>query len=421
MLSRRAFLASGCAVLAQVRPVFAADLQARIDAATARREVLRLPAGVIATRGLTLPSGARLVGAPSGTTLRLFGDGPLIAARRADRVSIEGVAFSGAARAAHDGGLLQFEDVGFLTLDACVVENATRDGVRLVRCGGRIARSTIRGAGRGGLFALDSAGLTIEDNLIEDCADNGVQIWRSAPGADGSQILRNRIRRIANRSGGDGQYGNGVSVFRAGAVTARGNHIADCAYSALRNNSGQGVRFLDNLCQRSGETAIFAEFAFRDATIVGNVVDGAASGVQMVNFADHGGRGGLCAGNRVAGLHAYRGAAARGVEGYVSGLKLEAGIVATKNVVDGSLWAGALIGWGPSLADMRFEDNVVRDAPIGVGVSVAPGAGSAVVARNVIERASRSAIAALEWHRVVGDLRHEAARWPRLRIADNRV
>ncbi|MBL8590553.1 MAG: TIGR03808 family TAT-translocated repetitive protein [Methylobacteriaceae bacterium] len=420
MLSRRAFLASGCAVLAQARPVFAADLQARIDAATARREVLRLPAGVIATRGLTLPSGARLVGAPSGTTLKLLGDGPLIAARRADRVSIEGVAFAGAAADAHDGGLLQFEDAGFVTLDSCVVENATRDGLRFVRCGGRIARSTIRGAGRGGLFSLDGAGLTIEDNLIDSCGDNGVQIWQSAQRLDGARILGNRIRKIAARSGGTGQYGNGVSIFRAGGVRVERNHVADCAFSALRDNSGHGVRFLENTCLRSGETAIFAEFAWRDVTISGNLIDGAASGVQMVNFADHGGRGGVCAGNALRGLHRFRDGGGR-QWGYECGLKLEAGIVATKNVVEGAPWVGALIGWGPSLADVRFEDNVVRDAPIGVAVSVAPGAGRAVVARNVIERASRSAIAAMEWDRIVGDLSREASRWPLLRAAGNRV
>jgi uncharacterized secreted repeat protein (TIGR03808 family) len=420
MLSRRAFLASGCAVLAQPARARADDLQARIDAAAARRQVLRLPAGVIATRGLTLPSGARLLGAPAGTTLKLVGDGPLIVARRADRVAIEAVAFAGAPRATHDGGLIEFEDVGFVSIESCIVANAARDGVRLTRCGGAITRSTIRGAGRGGLFSIDSTGLVIEDNLVEDCADNGVQIWRSAQGPDGSRIARNRIRRIASRSGGTGQYGNGVSIFRAGGVIARDNAIADCAFSALRNNSGHGVRFLDNLCQRSGETAIFAEFAWREATIAGNLIDGAASGIQMVNFADHGGRGGVCARNTLRGLHPYRGETGRHW-GYGCGLKLEADIVATQNVIEGAPWVGALLGWGASLRNVRFEDNVVRDAPIGVGVSVAPGAGTASVLRNRIAGAREGAIVAMQWDRAVGDLSREAARWPLARIEGNRV
>ncbi len=420
MLSRRAFLASGCAVLAQPARALAVDLQARIDAAAARRQVLRLPPGVIATRGLTLPSGTRLVGAPAGTVLKLVGDGPLVSARRADRISLEGVAFAGAPRARHDGGLVDFEDVGFVSIEACRIENATRDGVRLTRCGGAITRSTIRGAGRGGLFSLDSSGLAIEDNLVEDCADNGVQIWRSAQGVDGTRIVRNRIRRIAARSGGTGQYGNGVSIFRAGGVRVERNHVADCAFSALRDNSGHGVRFLDNTCLRSGETAIFAEFAWRDATIAGNLIDGAASGIQMVNFADHGGRGGVCAKNTLRGLHPYRGETGWHW-GYGCGLKLEADIVATQNVIEGAPWVGALLGWGASLQNVRLEDNVIRDAPIGVGVSVAPGAGTASVLRNRIEGAREGAIVAMQWERVVGDFAREAARWPLARVEDNRV
>ena len=187
MLTRRAFLAGSGAVLAQpgLARDRAAELQGLIEAAAFRREVVRLPAGVVATRGLTLPSGARLVGARAGTTLRLVGPGPLLFAREADRIEIEGVALEGSGADGHDGGLVEMANVARLTIEACVIANAPRDGVRLTGCGGRIANSTIRKAGRGGLFSLDSSGILIENNLVEQCGDNGVQIWGSAQRADG--------------------------------------------------------------------------------------------------------------------------------------------------------------------------------------------------------------------------------------------
>ncbi|MBK9083351.1 MAG: TIGR03808 family TAT-translocated repetitive protein [Rhizobiales bacterium] len=422
MWTRRAFLAGAGAVLAQ--PALARDraseLQGLIEAATSRREVVRLPAGVVATRGLTLPSGARLVGAKAGTTLRLVGEGPLLYARNADRIGIEGVALEGSRADGHDGGLVEMANVARLTIEACVIADAPRDGVRLTACGGRIANSTIRKVGRGGLFSLDSGGLLIENNLVEQCGDNGVQIWGSAQRADGSRVIGNRIRAIRNRSGGTGQYGNGLSIYRAGAVLAQKNRIADCAFSALRDNSGHGVRFLDNVCERSGETAIFAEFAYRDVAIERNLIDGAASGIQMVNFADHGGRGGVCVDNVIRGLHVYRDG--EGKEwGYQCGVKVEAETLVARNRIDDAPWCGVLAGWGPSLKDVRIEDNVIRNAPIGVGASVAPGAGRASIRRNAFQGV-RQGVVALRWDKAAsGDLTREPNGFASLTVEANRA
>ncbi len=54
-------------------------------------------------------------------------------------------------------------------------------------------------------------------------------------------------------------------------------------------------------CSRSGETAIYAEFAFEGAVVSGNIVDGAANGISIVNF-DKGGRMAVCSGNVVRNL-----------------------------------------------------------------------------------------------------------------------
>ena len=67
--------------------------------------------------------------------------------------------------------------------------------------------------------------------------------------------------------------------------------------------------------------------------------------------------------------------------------------------------------------------NVVRAAPIGVGVSVVPGAGSAVVANNSISDARRAAVAGMDHlNMITGDLAREgAARHAQIAINGNQV
>lgn len=417
--TRRLFLASAASLLAA--PALARTDRGRAELAalaTLRRDEIRLPPGVTVTRGFTLPAGARLLADRAGSTLRLLGPGPLIRVEGADRVEIENVAFEGAKNASHDGGLIEARDVGDFVMQGCVLRDAARDAIRLERCGGRIAQTAIRNAGRGGVFSLDSHGLTLRALHLEDIGDNAIQIWTSTPRHDGAKILDCRIHKVAARSGGNGQNGNGVSIFRAGGVVAKGNRISDCAFSALRNNGGRDVRFLDNACVGSGETAIFAEFGWRDAVITGNLVDGGSSGIQMTNFLDAGGRGGLCADNVVRGLHRYRDPKAE-EWGSESGIKVEAETLVARNRVEGAPWVAMQVGWGPALKDVRVEDNVLRDAPIGVGVSVAPGAGHAKIARNRIENAG-AAIVALRWmERASGDLAREPNRFANVTLESN--
>lgn len=404
MQTRRLFLASAASLIAA--PALARSERGRVElaaSASMRRNEIRLAPGVTVSRGLTLAPGTRLIADRAGSTLRLIGEGPLIRVDGADRIEIENVAFEGG-RMGRDGALIEARDVGAFVMEGCVVRDAPRDAIRLERCGGAVRRTTIRGAGRGGVFSLDSAGLVLQSLHIEDVGDNAIQIWTSTPRHDGSTILDCRIHKVASRSGGNGQNGNGVSIFRAGGVTAKGNRISNCAFSALRNNGGRDVSFLDNACVGSGETAIFAEFAYRDVTIRNNLVDGGSSGIQMTNFADAGGRGGVCADNVIRNIQRYFDPKAD-EWGLECAIKVEAETLVARNRIEGSPWVGVLVGWGAALKDVRVEDNVVRDAPIGVGVSVAPGAGRANVARNRIENAKDGAVVALRWTRPAsGDL-----------------
>lgn len=395
-----------------------AALRNAIDAATRVGRPTIMPAGTLHTATLRLPDGARLVGVPGATRLALIGGGPLVAADNAARITLSGLMFDGADRSLDsDRGLVDFSNVGELSVADCAIEHARGVGLRLRGCGGRIERNSVRDIRAGGILTTDATGLAIDGNRVERCGDNGVQVWRSTRGDDGTRVSGNRISDIGNLSGGDGQYGNGVSVFRAGGVIVTNNVIRRCAYTAVRNNGGADVLISGNSCADLGETAIFAEFDFEGCVIANNAIDGAACGVQMVNFADHKGRAAVCSGNVIRNLRPNK----NGL-GHEFGVKVEADASVSGNVIEGAPWVGILVGWGASLRDVTVTGNVVRDAPIGVGVSIVQGAGSAVIADNVISGASRGAVVGMSFDKpVTGDLARGAPAPRQLRISGNQA
>ncbi len=399
-----------------------ASLRRAIDAATRAGRPTIMPAGTLRTAALRLPDGARLVGVPGATRLALEGPGPLVAADNAARVTLSGLTFDGAGGSL-DGerGLVDFSNVGALSIADCVIEHAGGVGLRLRGCGGWIERNAIRDIAAGGVFSTDATGLVIADNRVERCGDNGIQVWRSMRGDDGTRVSGNRISDIKNVSGGAGQYGNGVSIFRAGGVVVANNAIRRCAFTAVRNNGGAGVVISANSCAELGETAIFAEFDFEGCVIADNSIDGAVCGVQMVNFADHGGRAAVCTGNVIRNLRPSQNHSGHEF-GYECGIKVEADAAVGANVIEGAPWVGILVGWGASLRDVTVTGNVVRDAPIGVGVSIVEGAGSAVIADNVISGASRGAVIGMRYDEpATGDLASGASAPPQLRISGNQA
>ncbi|MGO4869677.1 MAG: TIGR03808 family TAT-translocated repetitive protein [Roseiarcus sp.] len=397
-----------------------AALRRAIDAATRAGRPFIMGAGTLHTATLHLADGARLIGLPGATRLALVGGGPLIAADGGARVTLSGLTFDGADRPLEsDRGLLDFSNVGGLSISECAIEHSGGVGLRLRGCGGWIERNGVRDIAAGGVFSTDATGLVIADNRVERCGDNGVQVWRSTRGDDGTRVSGNRISDIKAVSGGAGQYGNGVSIFRAGGVLVTNNTIRRCTYTAVRNNGGAGVVISDNSCAELGETAIFAEFEFEGCVISNNSIDGAVCGVQMVNFADHGGRAAVCSGNVIRGVRPTDNHSGH-ESGYECAVKVEADATVSANVIEGAPWVGILVGWGASLRDVAVLGNVVRNAPIGIGVSIAQGAGSAAIADNIIAGASRGAILGMNFDQpVTADLAGGAAAPPQLRISGN--
>ena len=255
-------------------------------------------------------------------------------------------------------------------------------------------------------MCLDAAGLDISHNTVRDCGDNGILIWRSTHGEDGTIVAFNRISGIANVSGGTGQYGNGIGIYRAGRVSIANNRITDCAYSAIRANEASNVQMTANSVERIGEVALYAEAAderlgaagFEGALIANNSIDTAAAGIVVTNF-NNGGRLAVIQGNLVRNLMRRE---HERVDKRGEGIAVEADAVVSNNVIENAPTCGIMIGWSRHMRDVTATGNLIRRARIGIAVTGDGGAGQCLIAHNMISDARDGAIRAMDHARAIG-------------------
>lgn len=397
-------------------------LQAALVEAVKRDVPLIVAPGRYRIGNVVLPENARLIGVPGATQFIAAQAGPLLVARRIKRAAISGIVLDGLdIKLGQRGGLLNAEEVLDFALSDCEFANAGSVGVTLNRTAGRIERNRFRSMRESALFSLDSRGLSIEANTVEDCGNNGIQLWRSQAGDEQSLIRGNRINRIRNDAGGDGPNGNGISLFRAGGVVIEGNTLRDCALTFIRNNSGSAVQILGNQGRRCGETALYSEFAFEGAIIANNLVEDCAQGANITNL-DHGGRLSVFANNIVR--NAQKGLAPKGKElvGGI-GVHVEAEAAVTGNVIENASEIGISLGWSWAMRNLVATGNVVRRSGIGISVSLVPKERNALIANNVISEAKLGAVVGTEYGKVVtGDLtKAEDKRAAGIRVEANSV
>ena len=203
----------------------------------------------------------------------------------------------------------------------------------------------------------------------------------------------------------------------------RGNRIRNAAFSAVRGNAASNLQIVGNTCTGLGEVALYAEFGFEGAVIANNIVDGAAIGVSVTNFND-GGRLAVVQGNLIRNLvatapgrhrserrcrrrHRHRGRHAGDRQCRSRTRRTPA-----------SPPAGADI-----CATFPSPRNVVRGAGYGITVSVAPGAGTTLIANNLDLRARGSAPSSA-WNgksRSADLTRDGATRYAQLSLNGNQV
>ena len=365
--SRRSLLSAVTAltttpVAASTQPDQTLQLQAAIDKAAKRDGVLRLPAGKYPVSGLRITSPLQLEGVSGHTVLAAAPGATILTVQDAKHVSISGITFEGG-----DNGLM------------------------LANSGGRIFGNEFSGQEKTALHAMNSKGLEISGNHVHDIGNNGIQVWTSDKAEDGTLVTNNRVERIAAKDGGSGQNGNGINVYKAGDVLVSNNRVTDCAYSAIRNNSGSNCQIVANSISRTLEVAIYVEFGFEGAVVSNNMIDDVAFGISITNF-NEGGRLAVCSNNIVRNIH---GGKTQGV-GSGGGIYAEADTLISSNAVENARDFGIGMGWGPYCRNLSAQGNLIQNCETGIAVSVTEGAGQSYIANNIISGAKKSAIVGMD-------------------------
>lgn len=364
-----------------------------------------LPPGAYVLSDIALPRRVNLVGV-AGLTRIVFGGGQrCLHGRDGDDIRLSGIVIDGGGKplSGEGTGLLDLRGIRQIALDDVTVTGSGNNGMSFEGCGGRVERCTILEASQAGIYSVQASGMRIAGNVVRDCGNGGILIHRWETGEDGTIVGGNRVERILATNGGTGQFGNGINIYQAGNVIVSHNRIADCAFTAVRANSASDIQVTSNNCVRSGETGIYAEFAFEGAVIADNVVDGAANGISIVNF-DKGGRMATCTGNIVRNLFTT-GPYEADPPGFGVGINVEADTTVTGNLVENAPTFGMAIGWGPYMRNVVASSNVIRRTGTGIAVSVVEGSGSAVISGNIIREAPGGAIVGYRWAEpATGDL-----------------
>jgi uncharacterized secreted repeat protein (TIGR03808 family) len=387
-----------------------AAIQRAVDAAGSG--VVQLPAGRFFVEGLSLRPGTRLLGHAGRT--QLVG-GTVLSLNGTHGVLISGLTLEGRAPVG-DTPLISAVEATNLDIEASMLHTGGV-GIDAYRSGGTISACRFYDFGDAALHSLDSNGFGITDCEIARCGNAGLRIWGSAPRHDGSMLRGNRIQDIAWEDGGNGQNGNGINIFRADGVVVADNQFDNCAFTAVRLNTTSNTLVRGNVCRDSGEVAIFSEFAFSGSVIADNLIDGAAAGISMTNL-DSGGHLASCTGNIVRNI-APRSEVNPDVVPY--GIAAEADAVISGNIVDTVPGIGIAAGYGPFLRNVVISSNVVRHTRIGIGVSIAEGAGAVHIADNLVA-AAETPIAGLAWDRIVEpDLTVKSNAFPNVTASNNRI
>lgn len=421
-LSRRHLLPGLALMPGLAAPAAAASLRAGqlprlVREAIGGDGILSLPAGRFATETLTIDGGLTLTGIPGRTwlvpklgksVLRINGRAP---------VTLQGIGFDGEQQGGNEP-LVHAEDAGDLTVTGCRFANTPDTALHLERCAGNVTSSRFSRIGLTGIFTRDGKGLALSGNTLTDIGNNAIQVWTSEPAEDGTIVSNNRIARVDYTNGGTGQNGNGVIIFRAGSVVVEGNHISDCAFTGVRNNSGRNCHIVNNNLSRFGEVAIYCEFAFEGAVVTGNIIEDTGLGISITNF-DYKGRLATVANNVV------RRCKGPGVlkETSGTGIHCEGDATVTGNVVEDARDAGISLGWGPHSRTLMATGNIVRDARIGIRFSTTKNADTVMIANNRISGSREMAIAGFDhWDATTGDLSANGADIPAgVLVKDNLV
>ncbi|UJW85479.1 TIGR03808 family TAT-translocated repetitive protein [Devosia sp. SL43] len=391
-------------------------LQRAIDLAVGAGQVLRLPPGSVRAQGLNLPWGLVMEGAPMLSSLAPHpGAAITTIANIYERGSVlfRDIDFYGGTTSDAANNLFSFESASSVAFERCGFHDVPEIAIRLYDSALTIRDCAFSGIGDAAIHSMDGRGHFISGNRIDGCGNAGIRIWRGENGSDASIISGNRISNIGWKGGGNGQNGNGINVFKADEVIVSDNHIVDCAFTAVRLNSTNNTQVSGNTCLRSGEVAIFSEFAFSGSIITNNIIDGAATGISITNL-DDGGQLAVCSGNIVRNITPV---SAVNPDTLPIGIYAEAETAITGNTVQNVPGIGIAAGYGPYLRNVLISGNVISNSNIGIGVSVVDEAGAVRLGDNLIASPTEHAVVGLAWTEVVEpDLLANVTKYPNVSV-----
>ena len=398
-------------------------LQRAIDEAARAQVPLALPPGVYRTGMLRLQNGTQLVGVRGATRLIFTGGASMLQGEGAGSVGLTGLTLDGGGIPLPTRrGLVHCLGGRDIRIIDCEIAGSGGNAIWLENVSGDISGNVIARTATTAIVSFDAKGLLVARNTITGTNDNGIEILRTAIGDDGTLVVDNRIEDIKAGPGGSGQYGNAINAFRAGNVIVRGNRIKNCDYSAVRGNSASNIQITGNSVSDVREVALYSEFSFEGAVIANNTVDGAAVGVSVCNF-NEGGRLAVVQGNIIRNLLPKRPIGTAPDDDAGVGIYVEADTSVTGNVIENAPSFGIIAGWGKYLRDVVISGNVIRNAFVGIGVSVTSGAGTALVNNNMISETPRGAVVGLDHARpITADLSADGApRFAQVVVGTNAV
>lgn len=379
--------ASAAPAVAETKPSFVKDLNTAVERAIQGVGVLELGSYTLVSETITIDRALTIRGNPGRSVLQSKSGKPLFRITGEGPVVLSGMVFDGGGFGREEA-LILAEGAADVAITDCHFLNTKGSGVQFEGSAGRIEGNRFADIGKSAIFSRDGKGVLIAGNTITGIGNNAIQIWTSEPKEDGTIVSNNRIARVDFTDGGTGQNGNGIIIFRAGNVIVEGNRISDCAFTAVRNNSGANCQIINNNISRMGEVAIYCEFAFEGAVVSGNIVEDTGLGISITNF-DYMGRLATVANNVVR--HCKGPGVLKETSG--TGIHCEGDAVVTGNVIEDARDSGISLGWGPHSRSLTAIGNIVRDARIGIRFSLTEGAGKVLIANNRISGSKESHIA----------------------------
>ncbi|WP_424981839.1 TIGR03808 family TAT-translocated repetitive protein [Maritalea sp. S77] len=352
-------------------------LSAAIGAANSAKQKLFLPAGSYNISNVGLPSNTQIIGAGGATKLVQMTDKPVFTLIGAQNIALEQFDLVGAQDLAADA-ILYMQSVRNVNIEECGFFASAKHGVWGYDAQVQINSNRFEQIGSAAIFLNNGVQSQVRGNVIKGCGNNGILIWRDEPGIDGTIVANNQIQDIDWRSGGNGQNGNGINIFRAQNVIVSNNVIRDCGFTAVRANGTRNTHIIGNNCLRLGEVAIFSEFGFSGSLISDNLIDEAATGISITNYND-GGYLAVCANNIVRNIWDK---SPNNPDTIPLGIAAEADCNLSGNVVENVPGAGLLLGWGPYHRNLLANGNLVRKCKYGIAASAVEGDGPINITGN---------------------------------------